>query len=157
MLLLVMMALWRFLSASALFLDRALAAVDYCNSNGDICDQFEDGFNLNALGEIIEWWDGLEKNVKPLKCEFSRQNEQDMLKVIIGYGILGLAVPFLEVSLQTGFQETTSRELPPLLRSRRCRDQGESSAAHSFTFRGGAIINHKVRLIAVGAQGASKN
>ena len=151
-----MMAWWRFLSASALFLAKALAAVDYCNSNGDICAKFKDGFNLNALGEITHWWDELEKNVKPLKCEFSRQNEQDMLQVIIGYVIIGWDEPFKEVSLQTGYPETTSRKLPPLLRSRRCRDQGESSAAHSFTFRGGEIINHKVRLIAFIVQGASK-
>ena len=70
--------MWRVLSAFALILGRVLAAVEYCNSNGDICAQFEEGFNAEALGEIGEWWDDLEKNVKPLKCEFLREEDDEV-------------------------------------------------------------------------------
>ena len=69
--------MWKILSVCALFLGQVLAAVNYCNSNGDICARFEDGFNSEVLGEISEWWDELEKNVRPLKCEFSKEEDGD--------------------------------------------------------------------------------
>ena len=71
------MVVWRVLSVCGIFLAKVLAAVEYCNSNGDICAQFEAGFNSEALGEMREWWDELEENVKPLKCEFSRREDEE--------------------------------------------------------------------------------
>ena len=67
--------MWKILSVCALLLGQVLAALNYCNSNGDICARFEDGFNSKVLGEISEWWDELEKNVRPLKCEFSKEED----------------------------------------------------------------------------------
>jgi len=69
--------MWKILSVCALLMSQVLAAVNYCNSNGDICARFEDGFNSRVLGEISEWWDELEKNVRPLKCEFPREEEDE--------------------------------------------------------------------------------
>ena len=76
--------MWKILSVCALFLGQVLAAVNYCNSNGDICARFEDGFNSDVLGEISEWWNELEKNVRPLKCEFSKE-EDDGEREQVGY------------------------------------------------------------------------
>ena len=67
----------KILSVCALLLSQVLAAENNCNSNGDICARFEDGFNSRVLGEISEWWDELEKNVRPLKCEFPREEEDE--------------------------------------------------------------------------------
>ena len=72
---------WRVLSVCALILGQVTAAVEYCNSNGDICAQFEDGINSKALSEITEWWDELEKNVRPLKCEFSVREDEEKKQV----------------------------------------------------------------------------
>ena len=69
--------MWKVLSFCALILGQVLAAVNYCNSNGDICARFEDGFNSKVLTEIREWWDDLEKNVRPLKCEFSKEEDDE--------------------------------------------------------------------------------
>ena len=41
--------------------------------------------------------------------------------------------------------QNTSKRLTPVLRSRRCRDHGESAEAVSFTFRGGEVVNYRVR------------
>ena len=73
--------MWFALSVCPVILGHICAAVEYCNSNMDICAQFEDGFNSKALGEISEWWDELEKNVKPLKCEFSVREDEEREQV----------------------------------------------------------------------------
>ena len=41
--------------------------------------------------------------------------------------------------------QNTSKRLTPVLRSRRCRDHKESAEAVSFTFRGGEVVNYRVR------------
>jgi hypothetical protein len=48
----------------------AEAAKKYCNTKGDICEEFDNDFNVAELSEIQKWWDEMERNVRPMKCEF---------------------------------------------------------------------------------------
>jgi hypothetical protein len=53
-----------------LVLPGAIATGEYCNTNLNICDEFDEDFNVAELSEIKKWWEEMERNVRPIKCEF---------------------------------------------------------------------------------------